>query len=564
MNAEGSTATVSADASRSVAAPGARLALTLLLLINLFNYIDRQVLSAVVPKIKQEFFPDSSKKVERQSGEASGREPEAAEATKEDPWVKTKIGTLTTAFIVSYMLFAPVFGVLADRMSRWWLIGIGVIVWTIASGASGLATAFLMLLLTRIFVGVGEAAYGPAAPAVISDMYPVSRRGYVMAWFYAAIPVGSALGFVLGGQMLNVSHWFTGVENWRWGFYAVVPPGMLLAVFCFFMREPARGHSDAIDARTLPRGPDVGEPSGVDPHAERAHGPAVPGADARGSGETSQPALSEPHHATWADYKIILQTPSFVYATVGYTALTFVLGGVAAWMPTYVSDSRGQANEAQAATVFGAIVVVAGLLSTLLGGWAGDRLRGRFPGSYLLVSGWGVLFSFPLMLGVIFVDFPYAWGFVFLSVFWMFFNTGPINTVLANVTHPSVRASAFALNILAIHLLGDAISPPIMGGLADFGAKLASGGTLTGWAAEALGRHDGMDFSMGCTSLLLLVAGLVWLRGARFLERDTALAPLRVAHRPVADANRNPVTIRNGAVTESTPPLSPPAESGRG
>jgi hypothetical protein len=168
------------------------------------------------------------------------------------------------------------------------------------------------------------------------------------------------------------------------------------------------------------------------------------------------------------------------------------------------------------------------------------------------------------MLGVIFVDFPYAWGFVFLSVFWMFFNTGPINTVLANVTHPSVRASAFALNILAIHLLGDAISPPIMGGLADFGAKLASGGTLTGWAAEALGRHDGMDFSMGCTSLLLLVAGLVWLRGARFLERDTALAPLRVAHRPVADANRNLVTIRNGAVAESTPPLSPPAESGRG
>ena len=131
--------------------PGARTALILLLSINLFNYIDRQVLSAVAPHIKEEFL--------------------AA-----DPDAKTKIGALTSAFLVAYMVLSPLFGWLGDRFSRWKLIAIGVILWSIASGASGLAGGFVMLLITRCFVGVGEAAYGPVAPSVISDMYPIRRR----------------------------------------------------------------------------------------------------------------------------------------------------------------------------------------------------------------------------------------------------------------------------------------------------------------------------------------------------------------------------------------------------
>jgi sugar phosphate permease len=283
------------------------------------------------------------------------------------------------------------------------------------------------------------------------------------------------------------------------------------------MREIPRGQSDLI--------PEI-------PSSKSELSRDIPGGQSESTRESTSSQsrdVDDRHHATLADYAIILRTPSFVYATLGYTALTFVLGGLGAWMPFYVSESRGYANEAQASTNFGIIVVVAGLFSTLLGGWTGDRLRNRFPGAYLLVSGWGVLLSFPLMLAVIFVDFPYAWGFVFLSVFWMFFNTGPINTVLANVTHPSVRASAFALNILVIHLLGDAISPPIIGAMADFAKSLSRRGVVTGWMAAALGRHDGMDFSFACTSLLLLVAGILWLWGARFLETDTALAPHRVA-----------------------------------
>ena len=172
----------------------------LLLLINLFNYIDRYVLAAVVPDVQRELLPAN------------------------DANADFKMGLLSTAFLVVYMLGSPVFGVLADRTSRWRLIAIGVTLWSLASGASGLATGFAMLLITRCFVGVGEAAYGPVAPTVISDLYPVSRRGQVLSWFYVAIPVGSALGYALGGQV-------AAMVNWRWAFYLVVAPGVLLGLW---------------------------------------------------------------------------------------------------------------------------------------------------------------------------------------------------------------------------------------------------------------------------------------------------------------------------------------------
>jgi MFS family permease len=488
MSADGITLAAPPSAPKSGAASGARLALALLLSINLFNYIDRFILAAVLPKIKESFF------------------------TEADGWVEFKLGALSTAFMVSYMLFSPLFGVLADRMSRWLLIGVGVGIWSLASGASGLATGFVMLLLTRILVGVGEAVYGPAAPALISDMYPVSRRGSVLAWFYAAIPVGAALGFVLGGLTLGWTERLLGAPDWRWAFYLVVLPGLLLAVFSFCMREPPRGHSDRV--ATPPDGEGRSEVTGAAP----------PG----------QPGEVAPHKATWADYKVILRTPSYVYATLGYTALCFVQGGVGFWTPTYVHDNRGQTDLEQVNSIFGAILVVGGLVSTLAGGWVGDKLRGKVPGSYFVVSGAGALLAGPLLLAFLFVDFPYAWGVIFLVIFWMFFNTGPVNTVLANVVHPSVRASGFALNILVIHLFGDAVSPSIMGYLAGLGRWLAGHGVVSGWLAEAASRRGGMDFSIGVTSLFLFAAGFLWLWGARHLEQDTALAPHRLGGAPPA------------------------------
>ncbi|MEO8350407.1 MAG: MFS transporter, partial [Chthoniobacteraceae bacterium] len=150
--------------------PGAGRALALLLAINLFNYIDRYILAAVEPLISDQFFPT---------------EPGFAA----DPYAQTKTGSLATFFLLSYMVLAPLFGALSDRFSRWIIIAGGVAVWSLASGWSGLANTFLMLVVSRIVVGVGEAAYGPAAPTIIADSYPIEKRGRMISYFYIAIPV---------------------------------------------------------------------------------------------------------------------------------------------------------------------------------------------------------------------------------------------------------------------------------------------------------------------------------------------------------------------------------------
>src|SRR5262249_56015458 len=128
-----------------------------------------------------------------------------------------KTGSLATAFLVSYMLAAPIFGILAGRMSRWVLVAIAVAIWSLASGASGLARTFSLLVLARCVVGIGEAGYGPAAPTMIAGLYPIERRGTMLAWFYMAIPVGGALGYRLRGIVSQ--HW-----GGRAPLFSVPPP----------------------------------------------------------------------------------------------------------------------------------------------------------------------------------------------------------------------------------------------------------------------------------------------------------------------------------------------------
>jgi predicted MFS family arabinose efflux permease len=285
----------------------------------------------------------------------------------------------------------------------------------------------------------------------------VRVRGQVLSWFHAAIPVGSALGYTLGG-------W----AGWPWSFYLVVPPGLLLGALCFFMKEPRRGQTD------------------FHPHEN-----------------------ANVRHVSLKDYKLLFRNPSFVLATLGMTCLTFALGGIAYWMPRFIIDYRHAGAKETVNTIFGLVIVVSGLISTLLGGLAGDWLRRYHSGSYFLVSGVAMFLSFPLFLWSIYAPFPLAWVLIFFACFFLFFNTGPTNTILANVTHPSLRAPAFALNIFIIHALGDAISPTVIGLVAD------------------LNRVDGQaDLPLGFVAVsgMILLGGILWLIGARYLGRDTERA----------------------------------------
>ena len=431
-------AAVPASEAAQAPAPGARKALVLLLLINLFNYIDRYILSAVEEPVSRDFGVSMS-----------------------------AMGSLAFAFLVTYMLMSPLFGWLADRTRRWLLIGGGVLFWSLASGASGLAWNFAMLFALRCLIGVGEAAYGPVAPTIISDLYPVSIRGRVLAWFYAAIPVGSALGFVLGSR-------FAEPGAWHWAFLLTLPPGIVLGVLCFTMKDPPRG--GALTAS---------------------------GAPAR--------------KPTAADYKRLLKIRSYVLNCAGMTAMTFAIGGIGFFLPRYLNTVKGVELKF-AGSISGVIVAGAGLVATIAGGLTGDALRKRFGGAYLIVSGFGMLIGFPLFLAVLYLPAPWFWPALVLAVFFLFFNTGPSNTALANVTHPSIRATAFAVNILVIHALGDAISPFVIGFVGD---------------------RAGLQAGFLVVSGMMLVSGVLWLWGARYLAADTEAAP-----RSLDEPPGFPVTVR--------------------
>jgi MFS transporter, Spinster family, sphingosine-1-phosphate transporter len=402
---------------------GAQSALFLLLAINLFNYIDRQILAALEPDIRASFFP---------AGDVNAM---------------TKTGLLADAFFVTYMISAPVLGLLADRFSRWIIVGSAVILWSLASGASGLAATFAILFATRICVGIGEGGYGPAAPTILADLFPIETRGRMMAIFYAAIPVGSALGYVIGG--LVGAHF-----GWRWAFYLVTPPGLLLGLLCFWQRDPR------VAAHHL---------------------------------EQESPRRSI------TDYLRLFRTRSYLINCVAQTLMTFVTGGLGFWAAAYLRY-RNQSPDV-GMTIFGLITVVAGLVSTLLGGVIADKLRPRFAGSYFWVSGIGMLIACPFFIATLYIPFPAAWITMFLAIFFLFVNTGPSNTALANVSLPSVRATAFAVNIFFVHALGD---------------------VQAFWLLGYIGGHANMHVAFLFVSGIIFLSGLAWLIGVKYLPADTA------------------------------------------
>ncbi len=410
-------------AMKELQQPGAKRALALLLALNILCYIDRYILAAVEPEIRQAFF------------------------APEDPDAMAKTGALATAFLLSYMVLSPLFGWLADKHSRWAIIAAGTAIWSLATAGSGWAPTFGILLMARILVGAGEAAYGPAAPTLLSDLFPPARRGLVLAWFFAAIPVGSAIGYLFGGAM-------AGAFGWRAPFHFAAIPGLVLAALCLLIKD-------------------------------------------KGS------AGQKRHRASLEDYRGLLRIPSYRYNVGAQTAMTFAIGGMSFWAPAYFYDQRGQADLERVNLIFGGITAVAGLIATVLGGWMGDWLAKRYTGAYFHVSGGGMLLAFPCTLAMLYTPFPLAWVFCFLAVFFLFFNIGPANTAIANVTKPEVRATAFAVAIFIMHAFGDAISPPLIGAVAD---------------------RWNLDIGFLVVSFMMVVAGCLWLMGARFLGPDVAMA----------------------------------------
>jgi MFS family permease len=365
----------------------ARYALAILTLINLFNYLDRWVVAAVVESIKK------------------------SELHLSD----TQLGLVGTGFIVVYTLTSPLFGALGDRRKRPPLIALGVAVWSVATSLAGFARGFASLFVARSGVGVGEAAYGTIAPALLADSFPIERRGRVLAVFFCAIPIGSAAGYILGG--LVDQHF-----GWRAAFWIAGAPGLLLSFLVLLVKDPPRGlHDAAVEDRA-------------------------------------------PAHWTEA-YRDLFRNRPFILAALGYGAYTFALGGLGFWMPAFLERVRGMARS-EATVTFGTIALVTGFIGTFAGGWLGDYFLRRSKQSYLWVSGIATLIA----AAFIAVSNPhrnvYLPAIAIAEVF-IFMCTGPVNSAIINAVKPGERATAVGLSVLVMHVVGDIPSPPLIGIVSD-------------------------------------------------------------------------------------------------
>lgn len=356
-----------------------------------------------------------------------------------------QIGALVFAFFITYMVAAPLVGWLGDRFPRKNIIVFGILIWSGFTLLTWLVHDYNQLFFRHAIVGIGEASYATIAPTLIADSFPPLKRGRMLSIFYLGLPVGSAAGYFVGGY---VAHYF---GSWRAPFLAAGIPGFLLAIVLWLLPEPPRGQHE--------------EHSPVD---------------------------------VWTLLRGLARNGAFITATLGMAMYTFAIGGMQAWVPTFLIRLRGM--ELKSANIdFGLITLFNGIVATLLGGWIGDRLLKRYFGAYYTFSGVAMLIAVPFMVAAIYTTGRLMFPAIFVAVFFILVGTGPSNAAVVNSVSASIRSTALAVNVFVIHLLGDAFSPALIGRLSDRTGSLQTAFWMA-FAAAAL-------------------SGVIMLYGARFAPR---------------------------------------------
>ena len=389
----------------------------LLFFINLFNYIDRQVLYAVFPLIKSDLALSD-----------------------------TQLGLLASAFMIVYMMISPFTGYFGDRSRRQNWIAASAMLWSVATVACAGVKNYAHLLVARSFIGVGEAGFTTISPSFVAEHFPNRQRARVMALFTLALPFGSALGYLLGGH-------FGEQYGWRAAFLLVGVPGFFLGLAAFLLRDPNRGAQQK-------------EPP---PDFKR--------------------------------YKKLIKNKPFMYACLSQAMVTFTLGGFAAWMPSFFNRYYGY-SVAEASMVFGAMTVVGGILGTFAGGWLADWLHKKTQRAYFIVIYGTIFAAVPFAVAALSMHgkVPALVCFLIAETL-IFMHMGPINAALVDATSVAVRSMAFALNIFIIHVLGDAVSPTVIGAISD---------------------AAGLRMAIVACSLMLLLAGWFAVKGAQCLPAEPA------------------------------------------
>ena len=358
--------------------------------LNALNYLDRAVGNAVLTPLQKHF-----------------------KVGDDD------LGLITTIFMLGYFVTSPIFGFLGDRMSRKWLIAAGIFIWSIGTVATGFAQTFFWLLAFRVLVGVGEASYATISPSYISDTFPAARRNNALTIFYAAIPVGYALGYILGGVM-------EARYGWRSAFIWAGVPGLVLALLLLPFKEPSRGQTEGCSVR--------------------------------------KPSLRETLG--------LLRLGNYSLVVWGYTAYTFALGAFAVWGPVFLQRVHKVSNESSS-TFFGGVLIVAGLVGTTVGGFLATRWQRRSPAGYAAMLGLSVVVAAPLAtVAFLTPNKTVAMACLAAAMFFIFLCTGPVNTLILESVPVNLRATAMAMSIFCIHLFGDLWSPWVVGALSKASGDL--------------------------------------------------------------------------------------------
>ncbi|XP_011506469.1 PREDICTED: protein spinster isoform X2 [Ceratosolen solmsi marchali] len=446
------------------------VAVFVLCFVNLINYMDRFTIAGVLTEIQNDFHIDNGQS-----------------------------GLLQTAFIISYMIFAPLFGYLGDRYNRKIIMSAGVFLWCLTTFIGSYMKSYGWFLFFRTLVGIGEASYSTIAPTIISDLFIKDVRSKMLALFYFAIPVGSGLGYITGGEMA------TATGSWQWGLRITPSLGILAIILILsLVRDPVRGEKE-------------------------------------GGSHVATTAWSD-------DIKALLKNQSFMLSTVGFTCVSFVSGALAFWGPKFIQygfilQNTGQAiSIAEVAYKFGVIAMIAGLIGVPLGSMIAQKLRVRWHQADPLICAVGLLISAPLIFfGSIFAssNATACYILIFFGQLAINLNWSIVADMLLYVVIPTRRSTAEAFQILFAHAFGDAGSPYLIGVISDALKFVLLPNLTIGWIEPeqmALPLTDdlivdfrSLQYALFLTIFVEVLGSLFFFLTALYIEKDKALVDLTIS-----------------------------------
>lgn len=395
----------------------AGFAFGIVVLINILNYMDRTILSAVLPYVKTEFQLSN-----------------------------TEVGLLASSFLLIYAITTLPLGAWADRGIRKNIIAICAGIWSIATGLAGFTHNFMQMLISRSLLGIGEAGYAPASLSLLGDLFHKEERGRILSIWSVTNLIGTALGLTLGGI---VAYKF----GWRWAFYMVGAPGLIAAFLIWRSYDPPRGVFDRVEGQ-------------AEQQAEQSSEKET---------ELQTKNVSQGVATFIRALRHFLHIRTYWVLLIAFIFSFFIIGAAQVWIPIYLVGTF-HLNTAQSGPLSGGLLAGGSLIGTLMGGWLADTLQRRFPQGRMLVSTLAFLVGAPLTLIALSLHALTPFAILFaLAIICLSLCLGPLNAIIQDIITPAQRATGVGLILLLAHLFGDVTSNLVIGFIAD---HLSLGTTL--------------------------------------------------------------------------------------